>query len=310
MSRKKESQVTISVKNLTKIYPNGKKANDSLDIQVNTGETIGIIGPNGAGKTTLVRQMLGLLKPSEGYIEILGKNIAREPKSVKGKVGYVPQYPLSFPSLTVKELITAVMKLSGKESINERSKQIIEMVGLKGMEKNKGYQLSSGSLKLLLMATALVQETKLLILDEPTSMVDIVNRNRIRQILKSLKEQGNSIFLATHDMNEAKELCDKIYIILQGKIIAFGSPEKISTLIKSPTEVQFVSPDLEKLKVFLESKKIKATFRENVAMISFPELSETIKFLAELEEGPGISYIRLESPSFEKAVFNILERRS
>ena len=156
MSRKKESQVTINVKNLTKIYPNGKKANDSLNIQVNMGESVGIIGPYGAGKTTLVRQMLGLLKPSEGYIEILGKNVAREPKSVKGKVGYVPQNPLCFPSLTVEEVITAVIKLSGKGSIRERAMQVIEMVGLKGMEKNKGYQLSSGSLKLLLMAMALV----------------------------------------------------------------------------------------------------------------------------------------------------------
>lgn len=310
MSRKKESQVTINIRNLTKIYPNGKKANDSLNIQVNMGETVGIIGPNGAGKTTLVRQMLGLLKPSEGYIEILGKNVAREPKSVKGKVGYVPQNPLCFPSLTVEEVITAVIKLSGKGSISERAMRVIETVGLKGMERNKGYQLSSGSLKLLLMAMALVQETKLLILDEPTSMVDIINRNRIRQILKNLKEQGNCIFLATHDMNEAKELCDKIYILLQGKIIASGSPEEISTLIKNPTEVQFISPDLEKLKAFLESKKLEATFRANVAIISFPELSETIKFLAELEEGPGISYIRLESPSFERAVVNILGRGS
>lgn len=297
----------IKITNLTKIYPNGKKANDNLNITVDEEEIVGIIGPNGAGKTTLIRQMLGLLKPTQGKIEIMDQDISCKPDIIKREVGYAPQLPLYFPSLTVEEVVELVLKLRGyrKKELKRKVIETLNATGLDKVRKFSGYQLSSGLKKLLLIAIALCQEPSIVILDEPTAMVDIVNRVRIWQMLSKLKNR--SIFLASHNLNEVKVICNRVYILVSGKIVAEGSPEEISTLMKMPVEINFIPHDVRKVKQILSSKKI--VFRENnsVFNVTFERLSAGIDFVKEVNDSAGLNYIHLESPSFEKTVIKIME---
>jgi len=134
----------LNVANVSKIYPSGKKANDGINLKVKDGEIVGIIGPNGAGKTTLLRQVLGLLKPTGGVISILGEDISLNPLIIKKEVGYVPQYPLYFPSLTVEETIGFALRLRGikGESLTSKLSEIIDFLNLGQVKKYYGYQLS------------------------------------------------------------------------------------------------------------------------------------------------------------------------
>jgi len=163
----------LDVVNVTKIYPNGKKANTDINLEVRKGEIVGLIGPNGAGKTTLLRQILGLLKPTEGSITLLGKDIVKDPSIIKQEVGYEPQYPLYFPSLTVEESIGFALKFKGQkgDTLSKKLSQIIELLCLGEVRKYYGYQLSPGLIKLQLLGVALAQSNSFLVLDEPTSMI-------------------------------------------------------------------------------------------------------------------------------------------
>jgi len=230
----------LDVLNLTKIYPNGKKANAGINLEVHKGEIVGLIGPNGAGKTTLLRQILALLKPTEGSITLLGKDIVKDPSIIKQEVGYEPQYPLYFPSLTVEESIGFALKFKGYkgETLSQKLSQIIELLSLGEVRKYYGYQLSPGLIKLQLLGVALAQSNSFLVLDEPTSMIDIINKNHIWEVLSESKAD-KSLLIASHDMNEVKRLCDRIYLIVDGKVIAEGTPEQISGLLKLPCKFSF-----------------------------------------------------------------------
>ena len=112
----------INIENLTKVYPNGKRANDNITMFVRKGEIVGLIGPNGAGKTTLIRQILGLLKPTKGKIEVMGVDVSKKPEKIRGIVGYVPQYPLYYPSLTVEEILHYILLMKGIRDKKELEK--------------------------------------------------------------------------------------------------------------------------------------------------------------------------------------------
>ncbi|WP_457750665.1 ATP-binding cassette domain-containing protein [Thermococcus sp.] len=138
----------IEIYNLTKVYPDGTKANDRISINVGKNEIVGIIGPNGAGKTTLIRQLLGLLKPTEGSIKVMGEDIMANPDVIKETLAYVPQYPLSFPSLRIEEVLEYVLRMrNGNISpaeMREKISEVLSLLGLTGASKFFGYQLSGG----------------------------------------------------------------------------------------------------------------------------------------------------------------------
>lgn len=293
----------INIKNLTKVYPTGKKANDNITIYVDEGETVGIIGPNGAGKTTLMRQLLGLLKPTAGRIEVMGINVAEKPKEVKNIVGYVPQYPLYYPSLKVEEVLYYILRMRGvrdKGGIMEGITSVLELVGLEAARNAYGYQLSGGMMKSLLLAMALIREPPLLILDEPTSMVDIVTKERIWNVLQNADKRG--ILLASHDISEVKRLCDRIYILLEGRIIAHGTPAEISKMLRMPTEVTLMPRDQNKVEDTFKHHRIAYTKRGGTYEIAFEKLEEAISTLHEILKVSDVQYLELNSPSFEKVV--------
>ena len=296
----------IEIDNLTKVYPDGTKANDGISINVGKNEIVGIIGPNGAGKTTLIRQLLGLLKPTEGSIKVMGEDILINPDVIKRTLAYVPQYPLSFPSLRVEEVLEYVIRMRNgnisREEIKERISEVLSLLGLDGASKFFGYQLSGGMRKSLLLAMALVQELPVLVLDEPTSMVDIVTKHRLWEVIRNSNREG--ILLASHDMNEVKAMCDRVYLLVYGKIVASGTPADIVSMIKMPTEVRLIperaiSPNL----LPKEHKR-----RGDLYEMAFDTLGDALKTVEAILDSSGIAYLEIESPSFENLVINLIRR--
>ncbi len=297
----------LEVLNVTKIYPNGKKANDEITLEVNKGEVVGIIGPNGAGKTTLLRQVLGLLKPTDGKITLVGVDITKNPAIIKREVGYEPQYPLYFPSLTVEETIGFALKFKEYrgDMLSNKLSYIIDLLHLGDVKKYFGYQLSPGLIKLVLLAVSIAQSESMLVLDEPTSMIDIVNKNHIWNILSDLKKD-KSILIASHDMNEVKKLCNRIYIIVNGKVVTNGSPEEISHLMKLPCKLRFATENVELTKDFLIGKQTEFTLENSIFDVAVSELSKAIDLIKWINNSIGISYIEFEAPSFDEAVMKLV----
>jgi ABC-2 type transport system ATP-binding protein len=294
----------IKISGLTKIYPNGVRANDGVNLSAHRGEIVGIIGPNGAGKTTLIRQLLGLLKPTEGKIEVLGFDIGEEPNNARELIGYVPQMPLYYPALTTEEVIQFVLRFKGykRGAIITKVRETLELVGLEPMAKLSGYQLSHGSMKLLLLAIAMCRNPAVLVLDEPTAMVDVTKKFRTWRLLRALKDKV--ILLASHDMYEVKELCDKVYFMAEGRIVARGPPDEITASIKLPVEIAFSPSDATEAEVesLLSAEKVPFEKEGTFFKVSFEELCEGIAFVERINKCFELGYLHLEAPNFEGAI--------
>lgn len=216
----------VLAEKLTKIYPNGVKANVEVDLLVNAGEAVCIMGPNGAGKTTLVRQVMGLLKPTSGKITVLGANPVEKQDYVRKRVAYAPQLPLAFPSHKVIEVAEYMAELSGTPHYLVR--EILESMNLWNIRDRLGYQLSIGQRKLLLVALSLIKNSDMIILDEPTSFIDVFKKRVIWDTLAREKKNGKTVLIVSHDLEEVKRLCDRVYLMVYGRIIHhFTALEKV-----------------------------------------------------------------------------------
>ncbi|WP_223211985.1 ABC transporter ATP-binding protein [Thermococcus henrietii] len=258
-------------------------------------------------KTTLIRQILGLLKPTRGKIEVMGINVSEKPEKIRGIVGYVPQYPLYYPSLTVEEILHYILLMKGirnKKELEKRLNSVLKLTNLDSARKFYGYQLSGGMMKSLLLSMALIQEPQLLILDEPTSMVDINTKFRIWETIQKNRREG--VLLASHDLNEVKKICDRIYVITNGRIVASGTPGEISKLLKTPTEIRLIPQETQDFKHLLEEFSIVYEKRGNIYEMAFEDLESALNAIQHILKTSGIEYLEVDSPSFEKAIMTLI----
>ncbi len=301
----------LQVDNLTKIYPNGKKANDAINIGVKEQEIVGIIGPNGAGKTTLIRQILGLLKPTEGSIRLLGKDIAQNPSLVHQIIGYVPQAPLFYPAITTEDSIRYVLQLDGASGteLKERTEATLDLLGLDRFAKMPGYQLSGGMHKAALLAVAWAKQSRLLVLDEPTNMIDILRKQNYWELIKQYPKDGRSVLLSSHDMTEVKKLCDRIYFLVGGKTIIEGTAAEILQMLKMPVEIEFIPRTSQQLQEGTDGS-VALTQSSGIYNASFEDLEIGMRYLTGLMKSGGVEYLKMEAPSFEKVVVDIVKRET
>ncbi|MEM4531532.1 MAG: ABC transporter ATP-binding protein [Thermofilaceae archaeon] len=296
----------IKVTNLTKVYPNGTRANAGLTLTVSEGEVVGVIGPNGAGKTTLIRQLLGLLRPTSGRIEILGRDVVRYPHAIKGLVGYVPQPPLFYPSHTVAEVISFVLGFHGLRGagLRERVMETLALVGLEQSAQLFGYQLSQGMAKLLLLGMALCQKPAVLILDEPTAMVDIERKERVWRAIAA--SGARAVLLASHDIHEVLEHCTRVYLIVEGRFVAEGPPHQIAALTRLSTVLTIAVDDAQAVEQLLSESGDMFRRKGEVFEIVFPELTMALARLELIRQRYTIRYVHVEAPSLERAVKELL----
>ncbi|HET7876247.1 MAG TPA: ABC transporter ATP-binding protein [Methylomirabilota bacterium] len=209
----------------------GKRvAVDHLSMQVRTGELYGFLGPNGAGKSTTLRMLCGLLEPTEGTGRVLGIDLAREPERIKPLIGYMSQKFSLYDELTVEEnlMFYARAYMVPRAARAARIAQMVQLADLTGRERQLAGQLSGGYRQRLALACALVHAPRMIFLDEPTAGVDPVSRRNFWGLIRRLADEGTTIIVTTHYMDEA-ELCDTLGFIYQGQLIAQGSPAHIKT---------------------------------------------------------------------------------
>lgn len=214
----------IEVKNVTKVFKNTTVVNQ-VDFTVNKGEIFGFLGPNGAGKTTTSRMMIGLLKPTEGEIWIDNLNVQKDTKKIHERIGVLFELPNLYLKWSVKDNLTFFAELYNVSA--DRVMNVMESLQLSDKANVKADFLSKGWKQRVLIARALLHQPKYLFLDEPTSGLDPNTAMLIRNFIYTLKLEGTTIILTTHDMKEADELSDRVGIMHKGKLVALDTPQKL-----------------------------------------------------------------------------------
>lgn len=221
-------ETVIEAQGLTKVYPAqigqaAKTALDGLDLEVFKSETFGILGPNGAGKTTTQKLFLGLMRPTKGSVLLFGGR--PDDAAVRKRIGFLPENPYFYNYLTGEEFVRFCGGLFDIPSkvLAERIEALLELVG---MIPNRDVQLrkySKGMLQRIGIAQALINDPDLVLLDEPMSGLDPVGRHQFREIILGLKKQGKTIVFNSHILSDVEDICDRVCILLHGKLVAEGA---------------------------------------------------------------------------------------
>ncbi len=245
----------IEVEELTKYY-GSVLAVDHITFEVKRGEIFGFLGPNGAGKTTTVRILTGLTLPTSGTAKVVGYDVVKESRRAKMSIGLVPEISNIYSELSVWDNVIFSGEIHGvpRKERQKRARKLLEMFGLYDKKKEKAGKLSKGLKRRLAIAMALVHEPKVLFLDEPTSGLDVPSAKLLREIVRKLNREGTTIFLTTHNMEEASSLCQRIAVINRGRIAAIDSPERLKMIVsRTHSVVVSFSERLEGLRSKLES---------------------------------------------------------
>lgn len=218
----------IELKDLAKRYGN-LVAVDNLNLTIPKGEIFGFIGPNGAGKTTTINMIGGILAPTSGTVMICGVNMATYPEKAKSKIGFIPERPYLYEKLTGMEFLKFIADLYG---VNEdifliKSREMLEMFFLADWSDDLIESYSHGMKQRLVMAAALVHDPEVIIVDEPMVGLDPLAIKMVKNLFQRLAKQGVTIFMSTHTLKVAEDICDRIGIIHKGSLIATGTPEDL-----------------------------------------------------------------------------------
>ena len=204
------------------------KAVDGLSLTLNAGEVMGFLGTNGAGKTTTIKMMLGLLRPTEGSVVVLGGD-PTDP-SVRAKIGYMPEIAYYYPYLNARELLSFYGGICGMDAktVRERADELLEAVGLADAAKRPLKTYSKGMLQRAGVAQALLDDPSLLVLDEPFTGLDPLARIHFRELMRSLRDRGKSIFFSSHELGETELLCDKVAVMKHGRAVYQGPVRQLA----------------------------------------------------------------------------------
>ena len=277
----------LSVKNLNKIYSN-KNSNSThallnLNLDVKEGEIFGLLGPNGAGKTTFLNILAGTVVKTSGEVNVWGFDLDKNPRQVRASIGIVPQEVNLDPFFSPRKLLELQAGLYGVKKNDRITDAILKLVSLDKQANSYARSLSGGMKRRLLMAKALVHQPPIIFLDEPTAGVDVELRKNLWENVKSLNEQGVTIILTTHYLEEAEEMCDRIGILNKGSLVALDSTQNLLNKIqtkkvtfKTNKKINIEDDDLISLKVISRLEhEVCVSFEKN--KVNIEELMNLIK---------------------------------
>lgn len=232
-------EYAIQVTNLTKYYGE-LLAVDHISFEVQRGEIFGFLGPNGAGKTTTIRMLTGLLTPDSGDVFIDGLDIRRNPIKAKMKLGVIPEMGNVYVDLTARQNIILAGKYYRipRKEIEEKADSLLSQFGLFERRNDLVKTFSKGMKQRVNIASAIAHNPEILFLDEPTSGLDVQSQRMIRDIINQMNQRGATIFLSTHNIEEANNLCERVGIINKGKIAAIDRPEKLRKTFEETRSVE------------------------------------------------------------------------
>lgn len=240
-----ETTPVIDVVNLTKRFgpaDTGVLAVDHIDFQVYNGEVLGFLGPNGAGKTTTIRMLTGLSRPTDGNARVLGLDLLGEPTRIKKRIGVVPETSNLYDELSALDNLIFSMQLYGvtRHEWVPRAEVLLARFGLSEKRDTPFVRLSRGMKRSLTIAAALAHRPALLFLDEPTTGLDVISARNLRRMIADLHEEGVTVFLTTHYLEEAERLCDRIALIVAGRIVTVDTVEGLKRQVPRETAVEVV----------------------------------------------------------------------
>ena len=221
----------IAIHDLVKRYGQFT-AVDGLSLDVPPGEIHGFLGPNGAGKTTTLRMIAGLLKPTAGRVTVNGRDMAREPEQAKASLGFIPDRPFIYEKLTAGEFLRFHGGLYGMEEhgLGDRVREMLELFELGRWEHELVESFSHGMKQRVVMCAAFLHRPRAVIVDEPMVGLDPRGARLIKQVFRTMSERGVALLMSTHTLEVAEEMCDRISIILKGRIIACGTVPEIRAM--------------------------------------------------------------------------------
>jgi lipooligosaccharide transport system ATP-binding protein len=261
-----------------------------VDLEVAPGECFGLLGPNGAGKTTTLRLCLGLTHPDAGKIELLGEPVPARAREARSRVGVVPQFDNLDPDFTVAENLLVYGRYFGmsRAAAAARVPELLEFAGLAGRAEARINALSGGMKRRLTLARALINDPQLLFMDEPTTGLDPQARHLIWERLRRLTQEGKTLVLTTHFMEEAERLCHRLAIMDRGRLIAVGSPR---ALIAEHIEPQVVEVHGMGLDRWLDEARRLAPRVERAGDTAFVYAADAAPLIATLREQPELTYL-------------------
>jgi len=293
----------IKTENLTKVY-NGKPAVDGLNLEVGTGEIFGFLGPNGAGKSTTILMLTGMIEPTAGRCFVDGIEVAKDPLAVKKIIGYLPEDVGLYGNLTGEQNLDYFARFYGMDAADrkERIADLLKLVHLDGVTQKAG-DYSRGMKQRLGLAQALINDPKVLFLDEPTANLDPEGVREYRDLIKRLAGDGKTVFVSSHILSEVRAVCRTVGLLAAGRLVAQGTIEEVARTLASPdggtfrivVETAEYLPDVEDPEIIAVERsgnraviQAKSDIRERLAA--------TIA-----EQGLHLREIRLEEPGIEDA---------
>jgi ABC-2 type transport system ATP-binding protein len=266
------TEPAIATQNLSKEYPHGflhlkkKTSLEGLTMQVEDGEVFGFLGPNGAGKSTTIKLLMGIIFPTAGSAQILGKPVSDV--SMHRDIGYLPEQPYFYDYLTAAEVLDYFARFHGFSAAerSERVQKMLKKVGLETAGKIQLRKYSKGMLQRVGLAQAILHDPKLVILDEPMSGLDPVGRREVCDIILELKNAGRTILFSTHILSDAEMLCDRVGVIAGGKLRGVGAPGSIVGVKSAGMEIVFELAERDAAQQIREkATKSGANYRMSVA---------------------------------------------
>ncbi len=240
----------IEVSQLTKVYPTGKasqplRAVDGIDFVVPEGEVFGFLGPNGAGKTTTIRMLTGLSRPTSGHARVLGFDLASDMTRIKKRIGVVPEASNLYDELSAFDNLVFAMQLYGipRGERAARAEDLLLRFRLSEKRDMPFAKLSRGMKRALTIAAALAHRPPLVFLDEPTTGLDVMSARNLRRMIAGLRDEGVTVFLTTHYLEEAERLCDRIALIVKGRIVALDTVDGLKAATQDTPVVEVTLAD-------------------------------------------------------------------
>lgn len=302
----------VEVRDLAKSF--GRvRAVDGVSFSVRRGEIYGLLGPNGAGKTTTIRMTIGIIAPDRGEAYIMGYNVHKEPVKARSFIGVVPEVSNPYVDLTAWEnlmLVGGIYCIPKRVRV-KRAEELLRMLKMYDARDRKVKALSKGMRRRLLLAMALISDPDILFLDEPTSGLDVMSARMIRSLLLKLKEQGKTIILTTHNIDEAGMLCDRVAIMNRGRIVARGTPKELKIRFGEYTRISLCfdrEVDAKLVRERFNPYEVMAQGRRLVVICRSKDLGDVLDQIVRIakERSLSIEEIRASGLDFEDVFIKVV----
>ena len=302
------STPAIEIEHLSKEYPYGflnlkkKKSFEDLSMRVESGEVFGFLGPNGAGKSTTIKLLMRLIFPDGGTARILGKSI--DDVSMHREIGYLPEQPYFYDYLTAAEVLDYFARFHGLTAADRQTRveNMLKKVGLETAKKIQLRKYSKGMLQRVGLAQAILHDPQVVILDEPMSGLDPLGRREVRDIILELKKEGRTVLFSTHILSDAEMLCDRVGVIVGGKLRGVGTPEEMVGIKTQGMEILFEVTEGKNLPLLAKATRTGERYR-----VQMPE-EDLYGAIEQLRAaGARILSVAQIKPTLEEFFMNLVE---